>query len=95
MKRILSIILVALNYVFSFINEKWFDLVLGRDTNPIQQNQSIVVNSGDISGDINVNEEIVSGEIESGEINSDAIESGEFNVTNENIDSGDENIVTE
>lgn len=82
---LISIILVALNYIFSFINTKWFDLVLGRDSNPIQQNQSIVVNSGDISGDVNVNEEIVSGEIESNEINA----------TNENVESGDENIVTE
>lgn len=87
---LISIILVALNYVFGFINEKWFDLVLGSDETPIQQNQSVVVNSGDISGDVNVNEEITSGEIES-----NIAESGEINATNENIDSGDENIVTE
>lgn len=81
---LISIILVALNYAFSFINTKWFDLVLGRDNNEGQQNEAIVGTSGDVSGDINLLEGI-SGEIES----------GENNATNENVDSGDENIVTE
>lgn len=81
---LVSVILVALNYVFSFINTKWFDLVLDRDNNEVQQNESIINTSGDISGDVNLLEGI-SGEIES----------GENNATNENIDSGDENIVTE
>ena len=83
---LISVILVALNYVFSAVNAKWFDLVLGNDEKPTQENE-LVISSGDTSDDISgdIVEEIMSGEIES----------VEKDVTNENIDSGDENIVTE
>ena len=59
---LISIILVVLNYAFSFLNTKWFDLVL-----PNNENNSAVV-SGDVSSG-----EITSGEsdviVDSGEVN--------------------------
>ena len=81
---LISIILVALNYVFSFLNTKWFDLVLDRDNNANQQNEQIIDASGDstISGEIS--------QVESGEVSGDVvIESGD------GVNSGDENNIVE
>ena len=84
---LISVILVALNYVFSFLNTKWFDLVLGNNNNDNkQQIEQIIDNSGDgLSGDI----------INSGDEANAGIISGENNVANTNVDSGDENSITE
>ena len=64
---LISVILVALNYVFSFVNTKWFDLVLNRDNNANQQNEQIIDASGDVSSNV------------SGEISGDVINSGDEN----------------
>ena len=84
---LISVILVALNYVFSFLNTKWFDLVLGNNNNDNkQQIEQIIDNAGDgLSGDI----------INSGDEANAGIISGENNVANTNVDSGDENSITE
>jgi preprotein translocase subunit SecE len=81
---LISIILVALNSVFSFLNSKWVDLVLDDDNNANKQNEQII----DVSGDSEIsNEEI---QEESGEVSEDVvIESGD------SINSGDENNIIE
>ena len=78
---LISVILIALDYVFLSMNTKWVDLVLGSDEK--QQVEEKVNDSGDklledvvISGDV-INTEIASGE-------NDA-----------NVNSGEENNVTE
>lgn len=45
---LISVILIVFNYAFSFLNTKWFDLVLRKETNDVQDEQ-IVNESGDIS----------------------------------------------
>ena len=83
---LISVILVALNYVFSFLNTKWFDLVLGNNNDNKQQIEQVIDNSGDgLSGDI----------INSGDEANAGIISGENDVANTNVDSGDENSITE
>ena len=48
---VISVILVALNYAFSFLNAKWYDLVLPGEEQEQQQNVAGV--SGDVaSGDL-------------------------------------------
>ena len=94
---LISVTLIILNFVFSFLNEKWIDLVSGNNTNPG------VVSSGDnesddTSGDI-MDEYTSSGDA-SGDITN---ESGEGENINEGQDGeavqdsnanngGDENI---
>lgn len=67
---LISVILIIFNYAFSFLNTKWFDLVLKNETNNTQ-NEQIVDNAGDtsLSGDVTT-----SGESE--EINTN-VDSGE------------------
>ncbi len=50
---LISVILIVFNYAFSFLNTKWFDLVLKRNTNNTQSEQAIN-KSGDtsLSGDV-------------------------------------------
>ena len=75
---LISVILVALNYAFSFMNTAWFDLVLPGEEQQITDNSGVAV-SGDVSasGDLlnsgdEVNTEIASGEndvsVDSGDI---------------------------
>ena len=70
---LISVILIVFNYAFSFINTKWFDLVLGRKTNNTNQEQ-IINKSGDA--------------LESGDIIS-KLTSGESGESNTNVESGE------
>ena len=76
---LISVILIALNTVFSFVSEKWYDLVLVEDKKTEQSVKG--------SGDAAANNAVVSGDVASGEITS-----GENTTV---INSGDENKVTE
>ena len=60
---LISVILIALNYAFSFLNTKWFDLVLPNDNEEQIIDNSGIITSGDIvnSGD-ELNTEVTSGE---------------------------------
>lgn len=77
---LISVILIALNYAFGFLNTKWFDFVLRND----QTDNFGVGVSGDVlnSGDV----------INSGDEVDTEIASGESDLS---VDSGDENIITE
>ncbi len=80
---LISIILIALNFVFSFLNTKWFDLIDGYG----KQTEQGVTQSGDsLSG-----ESINSGDNQSGEIlnSGDNVSSGENDADNTNVDSGE------
>ena len=79
---LISVILIALNFAFGFLNEKWFEVIL---PSAEKKQENVVNNSGDTveSGD----QEVVSGD----EVNTE-ITSGESNVS---VDSGDENTITE
>lgn len=79
---LISVILVALNFVFNFLNTKWYGLVLGNEEDNKQQNEQNVNSSGDLlSGDV-----VISG---------DEIISGENDVADTNVDSGEGNSITE
>ena len=70
---LISVILVALNYAFSFLNSKWFDLVL-------RSEEKQIIN---VSGDVTSGDTIVSGdEAVSGEVN-EVVESGDTNTVTE------------
>ena len=84
---LISVILIVLNAIFSFITSKWYDLIDGSN-NP-QTEQDMIV-SGDIISDILSGDVMISGD----ELNTE-ITSGENNVADTNVDSGDENSVTE
>ena len=81
---LISVILVALNFAFSFLNEKWFDLVLPGNG---EQNQGAVVSGDVVSGDV-----LTSGDAISGDETTTEVPSGESNVS---ANSGDENTITE
>ena len=74
---LISVILVALNYTFSFLNTKWFDLVLPNES----EDQNITI-SGDISGDIENSGDEISSVITSGE-NTTIDNSGDENIVTE------------
>ena len=64
---LISVILVALNYAFSFLNSKWFDLVLRNE-------EEQIIN---VSGDVTSGDVIVSGEV------SEVVESGDTDTVTE------------
>ena len=80
---LISVILIVLNSMFSFITGKWYDFVDGSNNNSSEN-----VASGDVSGD-------TSGDVISGDEVKVEETSGENNVADTNVDSGDENSVTE
>jgi preprotein translocase SecE subunit len=85
---LISVILIVLNSMFSFITGKWYDFIDGSN------NSSDNAASGDVSGD--TSGDVISGDyVISGDEAKVEEASGESNVADTNVDSGDENSVTE
>ncbi len=77
---LISVILIILNYAFSFLNTKWYDLVLGNNK-PNQNIEQNIIHSGDvISGDAISGDENHSG---------DALLSGDNEGNNTDVTSGE------
>ena len=70
---LISVILVALNYAFSFLNTKWFEMVL-----PHEEKVQGITASGDISGDIVNSGDEINSVVTSGE-NNEIVNSGDEN----------------
>ena len=83
---LISIILIVLNSMFSFITGKWYDFIDGNGGNG-QEEQGA---SGNVSGDVLSGDYIISEDEANVEF-----ASGENDVADTNVDSGDVNSVTE